>query len=353
MHLKGFHDKEGSMRILLIGGTGTISTAITALLAERGQDEVWVLNRGNRASQLPAGIHQLVADAYDKDSLSTALEGYLEEGFDVAAYFIGFDVSQVRVAAEVLKGHIGQFMYISSASAYQKPPRGYVITEETPLENPYWEYSRKKIECENYLMDMFRAEKFPATIIRPSHTYCERSVPVGMHGSKGSWSVLKRMIDGKPVIVHGDGSSLWTMTDSRDFAKAFVGLMGKSQAIGQAFHITSDESIPWNQIYCEIAQCLSEVLGREIRPNLCHVSSDMIVREDRDGRYDMEGNLIGDKANSVVFDNSKVKSLVPDFKAKISHKEGTLRAVKYMLSHPELQLEDPEFDSFCDHLASL
>ncbi len=342
------------MRILLIGGTGTISTAITGLLAKRGQDEVYVLNRGNRASELPAGVHQIIADAYDGESLAKALSIHFDKGFDVAAFFIGFDVSQVKVVTDVLKGHVGQFMYISSASAYQKPPVGYLITEETPLVNPYWEYSRKKIECEDFLMRLYREEGFPATIIRPSHTYCERSVPIGMHGANGSWCVLKRMIDGKPVIVHGDGSSLWTMTDSRDFAKAFVGLMGKKEALGQAFHITSDESIPWNQIYSEISECLSEVLCREIKPVLCHVSSEMIIREGlKFGYNDLEGNLLGDKSNSVVFDNSKVKALVPDFKATISHKEGTLRAVKYIIEHPELQKEDPDFDRFCDHLAGL
>ena len=344
------------MRILTIGGTGTISTAITALLASRvssglSSDEVWVLNRGNRMAELPDGVHQIIADARDRESLAKAVDG-LE--FDVVCFFIGFTVDQVAIVHDVFAGRIKQFVYISSASAYRKPPVGYVITEETPLVNPYWEYSRNKIACEDYLMDKYRTEGFPVTIIRPSHTYCERSVPVGMHGANGSWAVLKRMIDGKPVIVHGDGSSLWTMTDSRDFAVAFCGLLGKTEAIGQAFHITSDESIPWNQIYMEIAEALSSELGRTITPVLHHVASERIVQEARAFGYnDMEGNLTGDKSNSVVFDNSKVKALVPEFKAKISHKEGTLRAVKYILTHPELQKEDPQFDLFCDHLAKL
>jgi len=343
------------MKILIIGGTGTISTAITALLASRvqdglAQDEIWVLNRGNRIGELPEGVKQIIADAYDRESLAKAVDGLK---FDVVCFFIGFDVNQVAVVHDVFAGKIGQFVYISSASAYQKPPVGYIITEETPLENPFWEYSRKKIECERYLMEKFRTEGFPATIVRPSHTYCERSVPAGMHGAKGSWQVLRRMIDGKPVIVHGDGSSLWVMTDSRDFAVAFTGLLGKPEAIGQAFHITSDESIPWNQIYTDIAWALSEVLGRTITLVLHHVASDRIVEEARAYGYDMEGNLIGDKANSVVFDNSKVRSVVPGFKARISHREGTLRAVKYIMAHPELQVEDPQFDAFCDHLAEL
>ena len=338
------------MRILTIGGTGTISTAITALIASRGKDELWVLNRGNRMAELPKGVHQIIADARDMDSLAKAVDG-LE--FDVVCFFIGFTVDQVAIVHDVFAGKIKQFVYISSASAYQKPPVGYLITEETPLVNPFWEYSRNKIACEDYLMDKYRTEGFPVTIIRPSHTYCERSVPVGMHGDKGSWAVLKRMIDGKPVIVHGDGSSLWTMTDSRDFAVAFTGLLGKQEAIGQAFHITSDESIPWNRIYTEIAEALSSELGRTITPVLHHVASDRIVQEARAFGYDMEGNLVGDKSNSVVFDNSKVKALVPEFKARISHKEGTLRAVRYILAHPELQKEDPQFDLFCDHLAEL
>ncbi|MBQ9811498.1 MAG: NAD-dependent epimerase/dehydratase family protein, partial [Spirochaetales bacterium] len=202
------------MRILLIGGTGTISSAITALISKRiasgeSKDELWVLNRGKRAACLPSGVRQIVADAYDKESLSKAVDGLQ---FDVVCYFIGFELNQVIVAHDVFAGKIKQFVYISSASAYQKPPASYLITESTPLENPFWEYSRKKIQCEDYLFEKYRAEGFPATIVRPSHTYCERSVPVGLHGAKGSWQVLKRMIEGKPVIVHGDGTSLWTMT---------------------------------------------------------------------------------------------------------------------------------------------
>ena len=343
------------MRILLIGGTGTISSAITALLSSRvssglRDDEIWVLNRGKKNPDLPEGVRQIIADAYDKKSLSEAVDGLK---FDVVCYFIGFDVNQVIVAHDIFAGKIKQFIYISSASAYQKPPASYLITEETPLENPFWEYSRKKIECENYLMEKYRSEGFPVTIIRPSHTYCERSVPIGVHGDKGSWQALKRMIDGKPVIVHGDGTSLWTMTDSRDFAVAFTGLLGKPEAIGQAFHITSDESITWNQIYTDISDALSEVLGRTVKPVLHHVTSDRIIKEGFAYGYDNVGNLLGDKANSVVFDNSKVKSLVPEFDARISHKEGTLRAVRYMLEHKELQVEDPQFDAFCDYLAGL
>ncbi len=339
------------MRILLIGGTGTISTAVTALLSNRSLDKVWVLNRGNRADALPEGVHQIIADAYDKQSFEKAVDGM---EFDVACYFIGFDVNQVAIAHDVLASKVKQFIFISSASAYQKPSKSWLITEDVPLENPYWDYSRKKAACEKYLMSRYNEEGFPVTIVRPSHTYCERSVPVGIHGKSKCWPFLKRMIEGKPIIVHGDGSSLWAMTDSRDFARAFVGLFGKEKAIGQAFHITTDESLTWDQIYRDIAKALSINLGKEIKPILCHVSSDMIIREGHKFGYDdMEGNLLGDKAVSVVFDNSKIKSVVPGFKAEISHLDGTIRAVRYMLDHPELQEEDPEFEAFCDHLASL
>lgn len=338
------------MKILVIGGTGTISTAVVKLLAENDAHEIYVLNRGKTAVELPAKVNRIVADAFDAHSMRSALEGL---SFDVACHFVGRTVEQLAPACDVLACHVKQFIFISSASAYQKPPRNWHITEETPLENPYWEYSRNKIRCEQYLMDLYREKGFPVTIVRPSHTYCEKAIPMGMHGKNGTWQIAKRMIEGKPVIIHGDGSSLWTMTDSRDFAKAFVGLMGKDAAIGQAFHITSDESITWNQIYQDIADALSAELGREIKLNACHVTSERIVAEGRAYGYDLEGNLLGDKSNSVVFDNSKVKSIVPEFNAAISHREGTFHSVHYVMTHPQCQKEDPDFDAFCDHLASL
>lgn len=338
------------MRILIIGGSGTISTAVVDLLARHGSHELFVLNRGRTPSNLPSGVTHIKANAFDEDSLAEALDGM---EFDVVATFVAKKMDQLIPTVNVLSDHMKQFIFISSASAYQKPVRNWHITEDTPLKNPYWQYSRDKIECENYLFQMNRLYDFPVTVVRPSHTYCERAIPMGMHGKNGTWQIAKRMIEGKPVIIHGDGTSLWTMTDSRDFARAFVGLMGNDKAIGEAFHITSDESITWNQIYEDIADALSAELGRKIKLNACHVTSDKIISEGHKFGYDLEGNLLGDKSNSVVFDNSKVKSLVPGFKAKISHKEGTRRAVHYVLTHPECQKEDPGFDAFCDHLASL
>lgn len=236
-------------------------------------------------------------------------------------------------------------MYISSASAYQKPSSGYVMTEGTTMANPYWDYSRNKIACEEVLMHRFRDDNFPVTIIRPSHTYDERQVPLGVHGDKGSWQVLRRMLDGKPVIIHGDGTSLWTVTHNSDFAKGFVGLMANSHAVGGVFQITSDETLSWNQIYESVARAL----GVKLIPY--YVSSDFLASVDK---WNFRGALLGDKAVSVVFDNSRLKSAVPGFKATVNFDEGVRRTIEYILSHPECQVEDAEFDEWCDKvIASL
>ncbi|MBR0529411.1 MAG: NAD-dependent epimerase/dehydratase family protein, partial [Ruminococcus sp.] len=211
----------------------------------------------------------------------------------------------------------------------------------TPLENPYWEYSRNKKACEEYLMGLYRDKGFPVTIVRPSHTYDERSVPLGVHGEGGSWQVVKRIKEGKPVIIHGDGTSLWTITHNSDFAKAYAGLVGNPKAIGEVFHITSDESVSWNEIYGYIA----EALGVQLKAY--HVASQTLA--DMSG-YDFVGSLIGDKSNSVVFDNSKVKAIVPDFKCTVTAREGIRRTVEYVLAHPEYQHDDPEFDAWCDRV---
>lgn len=323
------------MKVLLIGGTGTISSAITRLLVKKGYD-TYILNRGSRNDTLPEGVKIICADINNEAEAAEKLKGM---EFDAVCDFIGFVPSQLERDYRLFKGKTKQFMYISSASAYHKPVRHYKITEGTTLANPYWEYSRNKIACEEYLMKMYRENGFPVTIIRPSHTYDERSVPLGVHGDKGSWQVLKRMLDGKPVIIHGDGTSLWTITFNEDFAVAFVGLIGNPHAIGEAFHITSDESVTWNQIYKAIA----DALGVELKPY--YVSSQMLHDL---SHYDFEGGLIGDKANTVVFDNSKVKAAVPEFRAAIRAEEGIRRCVEHVLAHPELQIADEEFDAWCD-----
>lgn len=324
------------MKALFIGGTGTISMAITNLLAAKPEWELYLLNRGNRSGELPENVKVIQADINDEEKVKEAIKDLY---FDCVCDFIGFVTEQLERDYRIFKGKTDQFMYISSASAYQKPLASPYITEGTPLANPYWEYSRNKIACEDYLMKLYREEGFPVTIIRPSHTYDNRSVPLGVHGSKGSWQVVKRMLEGKPVIIHGDGTSLWTMTCNRDFAKAFVGLMGNSHALGEVFQITSDESLTWNQIY----QSIATALGVTLKPY--YVPSDFLAAT---SNFDFEGGLIGDKANTVIFDNTKLKRAVPDFVATVRFDTGVRETLNYVMSHPELQVEDPEFDAYCD-----
>lgn len=326
------------MKALLIGGTGTISMAITRLLASQGT-ELYLLNRGTRGTELPEGVKTITADISD-EAKTAALIADME--FDVVADFIAYVPSQLERDYRLFAGKCRQFIFISSASAYQKPLSDYLITEGTPLANPYWEYSRNKIACEEYLMRMYRENGFPVTIVRPSHTYDERSIPLGVHGNKGSWQVAKRMLEGKPVIVHGDGTSLWTMTHNSDFAKGFAGLMGNIHAIGEAVHITSDESLTWNQIY----QCIADALS--VKPVTVHISSQLLAKK---SSYDFTGALLGDKANTVLFDNSKIKRLVPEYNAVVRFDQGIKWTVDYVLNHKELQIEDTEFDKWCDIMA--
>ncbi len=325
------------MKALFIGGTGIISSAITKQLAEQGC-ELYLLNRGSRNAALPQGVHVIQADINDEDQVASLLEGHQ---FDVVADFIAFRPEQLERDFRLFQGRTKQFLFISSASAYQTPLSDYRITEGTPLSNPYWEYSRNKIACEQYLIDRYREDGFPITIVRPSHTYDERSIPLGVHGNKGSWQVAKRMLEGKPVIIHGDGTSLWTMTHNSDFAKGFIGLMGNIHAIGESVHITSDETVTWNQIYEIIAGALG------VKLNAVHVSSHFLSAA---GPYDFRGGLLGDKANSVVFDNSKLKRLVPQFVATTRLDQGIKETVRHILANPALQTEDPEFDLWCDRI---
>ncbi|MCR5600977.1 MAG: SDR family oxidoreductase [Ruminococcus sp.] len=326
------------MKILLIGGTGTISMAVTRLLSEQGHD-VFLLNRGSRNNIIPENVRTIQCDISDEKTAAQKLNGM---SFDCVGQFIGFVPAQVERDIRLFSGKTKQYIYISSASAYQKPLSDCVITESTPLSNPYWQYSRDKIACEELLMKNYRENGFPVTIVRPSHTYDERSVPLGVHGDKGSWQVVKRIMQGKPVIIHGDGSSLWTITHNSDFAKAYAGLVGNIHAVGQAFHITSDESITWDQIYSIIA----DELG--VKLNACHVPSDWLCAV---GPYDFMGTLIGDKANTVIFDNSKIKRAVPEFTATVRADQGIRATVRYILAHKECQNDDDEFDRWCDKIA--
>lgn len=328
------------MKVCFIGGTGTISTAITKKLLKEGH-ELYLVNRGCRNGLLGEyanydNLHSLVCDVSDESALAKTVEGM---HFDSVCDFIGFVPKQLERDYRVFNGKTDQFMYISSASAYAKPVQDPFITEGTTLSNPYWEYSRNKIACEEFLLKKYREEGFPITIIRPSHTYNETSVPMGVHGDKGSYQVLKRMLEGKPVIIHGDGTSLWHMTFNEDFAKGFTGLIGNPHAIGEAFQITNDEVLTWNQIYKTIAK----KLGVPFKPY--YVASDYLAAI---SDYDFTGSLIGDKANSVIFDNTKLKKAVPGLAMNIRFEDGIGRTIDYVMSHPECQIEDPEFDKWCD-----
>ncbi len=325
------------MKVLFIGGTGTISTEVTKLAATKGF-EVYLINRGNKTSIFSEnlGVKEIHVDINDETEV---LKRIKDLSFDVVVDFIAFTPDQLQRDYRLFVGKTRQFIFISSASAYQKPLNDYRITEGTPLSNPYWRYSQDKIACEDYLMQQYREHGFPVTIVRPSHTYCERAVPLGVHGNHGSWQVIKRMLEGKPVIIHGDGTSLWTMTHSSDFAKGFVGLMGNIHAIGEAIQITSDETLTWNQIYTTIANAL------QVPFKPYYVSTPFLISC---RKYDFEGSLLGDKSNSVVFCNDKLKRLVPDFVATKRFDQGISETIEYIFAHKEYQIEDPEFDLWCD-----
>ena len=296
------------MKALFIGGTGTISTAVVQRLVNELRWDVWLLNRGSRKSAVPEGAHSIIADINDEADVEKKLK---EHTFDAVCEFIGMRPTDVERDYRLFRGKTKQYIFTSSASAYHKPAADYLVNEGTTLANPYWQYSRDKIACEELLMKLYREEGFPVTIVRPSHTYDERHIPLGMHGKNGFWQVIKRMKAGKPVIIHGDGSSLWTVTFNKDFAIGYTGLMGNPHAIGEAFQITGDETLTWNQIYGTIASAL----GVELKPY--HVASDYLAEAGAKYGYDFTGALLGDKANSVVFDNAKLKRAVPDMRTTV------------------------------------
>jgi len=280
----------------------------------------------------------IIGDINDEAAVQKALG---DHKFDVVVDFIAFRKEHLERDYRLFKNRTKQFIFISSASAYQKPLSNYLITESTPVANPFWQYSRDKIECESYLNELYRKEGFPVTIVRPSHTYDKRSVPLAVHGNNGSWQVIKRMMEGKPVIVHGDATSLWTMTSARDFAVGFVGLMNNIHAIGETYQIMSDETLTWTQVYNAIAKAL------DVEPNIKYVSSETLADC---SDYELSGGLLGDKAHSVVFDNTKLKRAVPEFVCTTRFDQGIKETVDFILAHPEYQLVDDEFDAWCDKL---
>jgi nucleoside-diphosphate-sugar epimerase len=305
------------MKVLFIGGTGNISGAVSRLALSKGID-LYLLNRGHTPTDL-RGATVIRADITDESQVEAALG---HEMFDVVVNWIAFVPADIERDIRLFKERTGQYIFISSASAYQKPLSHPVVTESTPLANPYWQYSRDKIACEEKLNHVYRDDGFPITIVRPSLTY-ETVIPVAI-GSWDDYTIVDRMKKGKEIIVHGDGSSLWTITHSEDFAKGFVPLMGHQQAIGESFHITSDEILNWNQIYEAVASAAG------VEANIIHIPSDFIARFD-DSHV---GSLHGDKAVSVVFDNSKIKRFVPGFVATIPFKAGIKRTVEWFEADP-------------------
>lgn len=324
------------MKALMIGGTGTISKAASELALKQGW-EITLLNRGSKP--VPEGMDSIAADIQDEESVARKIKGRI---FDVVAQFIAYTQEDVKRDIRLFKGRTKQYIFISSASAYQKPAADCRITESTPLLNPYWEYSRQKIAAEDALMAACRTQGFPVTIVRPSHTHSGQKPPITPHGAKGNWQPMKRILDGKPVIIPGDGTSLWTVTHASDFAKGYVGLMGNPHAIGNSYHITTDESMTWNQIY----ETIADALGKPLKA--VHVTSDFLARHGK--QYNLEGELLGDKSRSVIFDNTKIKRAVPGFVCTVSMADGIRQAVRYMMEHPETQVEDPEFDQWCDRV---
>jgi nucleoside-diphosphate-sugar epimerase len=324
----------GDLRVLFIGGTGVISSACSRLAAGSGI-ELSVLNRGlGTARPLPPQVRMIQADIREPLSVREKIK---DLDFDAVVNWVAFTPDHIRTDIDLFAGRTGQYVFISSASAYQTPPARQPVTESTPLRNPFWRYSRDKIACEDLLVAAYREQGFPATIVRPSHTYDPTLVPFD-----GGWTVLGRMKAGKPVIVHGDGTSLWTMTHHEDFARAFVPLLAHPRTLGEAFHITSDDVLSWNQI----AEALAAALG--VTARIVHVPSDAIAAADPE----WGAGLLGDKAHSMMFDNTKVRRLVPGWRAVIPFERGARQIADWYLADPARQVTDQALDGVMDKLAA-
>ncbi|MGH3189022.1 MAG: SDR family oxidoreductase [Streptosporangiaceae bacterium] len=324
----------GDLRVLFIGGTGVISSACSRLAVDSGI-ELFVLNRGTSTTRaLPPQVRRIQADIREPPSVREKIK---DLDFDAVVEWVAFTPDHIRTDIDLFAGRTGQYVFISSASAYQTPPARQPVTESTPLRNPFWRYSRDKIACEDLLVAGYREQAFPATIVRPSHTYDPTLVPFD-----GGWTVLGRMMAGKPVIVHGDGTSLWTMTHHEDFARAFVPLLGHPRALGEAFHITSDDVLTWN----EIARALAAGLGMPAR--IVHVPSDAIAAADPE----WGAGLLGDKAHSMIFDNAKIQRLVPGWRAVIPFERGAREIADWHLADPARQVTDEALDAVMDKLAA-
>lgn len=319
------------MKVLFIGGTGIISSACSKLAIEQGL-ELYLLNRGKSVRPIPAGARVLQGDIRDPQSARAAL-GDLK--FDAVVDWVAYTPEHIEADMELFTGRTHQYVFISSASAYQTPPANLPVTESTVLYNPVWQYSRNKIACEERLVHAYRTQAFPITIVRPSHTYDCTLLPF-----EGHWTVVDRMLRGKEVIVHGDGTSIWTLTHHADFARGFNGLLGNLHAIGEAVHITSDECLTWNQVY----QAIGQAAG--VQPRLVHIPSDLIAAY----APDWGDGLLGDKSHSMIFDNSKIKRLVPGFAASIPFSRGAQEIIAWYQANPAQQVVSAEFDRLCDRI---
>ncbi len=321
------------MKVLFIGGTGVISSACSKLCIEKGM-ELYLLNRGQTNSAMPDKAKLIQADIRDPKAAANALKG---KTFDVVVNWVAYTVDHIEMDLNLFLNRTHQYIFISSASAYHKPILNLPITESTPLHNPYWRYSRNKIACEERLISAYREQNFPVTIVRPSHTYNETKIPI-----HGGYAAIARMRQGKKIIVHGDGTSLWVLTHHADFAVGFVGLLGNHHTIGEIFHITSDEVLTWNQIYDILAQKAGGTAPKVYLP------STVIAQ------YDAEwgAGLLGDKAHSVIFDNTKIKRFVPEFNASISFSQGAEEIIKWYDKNPSAQIAPPEFDKLMDQMVA-
>ncbi len=328
------------MKALFIGGTGTISAAVTAAVAKDADWELYLFNRGTRETVIPENVHVIKGDISDEASACELLK---DMKFDAVVEFNGYTPDQVERDVRLFGGKTRQYVYISSACIYQTPPPQPFMTEGMLINNPYWQYALDKIECEKVLARALSNQNFPVTIIRPSHTYSENAIPFCLEADNGSWPVIKRMIEGKPVIMPGDGASLWTITFNEDFAKGLAGVLGNPHAVGEAFHITTDESLTWNQM----AQTVADALGVEFKPY--YIPTDVLVAL----KPELGGGLNGDKRHSVVYDNAKIKRMVPDYRATVTFRKGVERALKKILATPNLRQEDAAFDRWCDDLIDI
>jgi len=326
------------MKALFVGGTGCISSAVSKLAVEQGF-ELYLLNRGNKSGFVPSGAHVVIGDIEDKAGMTEYLK---DKHFDVVIDFIVFNKKQAQRDIGLFTGKTDQYVFISTCATYQRPVGYYLVDESTPAGNVFWDYGQNKYACEQLYTKAYRENGFPLTIVRPSHTYSETRIPFALNSKTKPWTLIDRLLKGKPMIVPGDGTSLWTLTHNSDIAKGIVGLMGNSQAIGQPFHITSDEVKSWDQYLRVMAQAVG------VTPVIKHLSSEMICAF----APDLRPGLLGDLCRSYVLDNSKIKRFVPGYVATMPFERGIRKSIAYFMAHPEMQQIDEEWNALMDKMAA-